>query len=61
MARPVTAKNAPPSTRSHDEEPLAATNMLLGSLVLQLLLARLATAQEVVVVTQVPYLHWLDT
>ena len=61
MARPVTAKNVPPSTRSHDdEEPLAATNMLLGSLVLQLL-AGLATAQEVVVVTQVRYLHWLDT
>ena len=56
----MTAKNAPPSTRSHDEKPLVATNMLLGSLVLQLL-ARLATAQEVVVVTQVRYLHWLDT
>ena len=56
----MTAKNAPPSTKHHDEEPLAATNMLLGSLVLQLL-ARLATAQEVVVVTQVRYLHWLDT
>ena len=25
MARPVTAKNAPPGTKHHDEEPLAAT------------------------------------